>query len=83
MQTIAFRYANAVTAANLCNEVGGLYPSFARPVVTELESGAIVVLPNSLWDMPLVPELAIGLGGRMVAPPAADLRPARRCPGPT
>ena len=83
MQTIAFRYANAATATNLCDEVGGLYPRLARPVLTELESGAIVVLPNSLWDMPLVPELAIGLGGRMVTPPAADLRHARRCPEPT
>jgi hypothetical protein len=65
MDELCFRYPRMTDASGLADEIGDLYPDLPRARIDPRPDGAVVHLPTDLWDLRLVPELVLGLGGRL------------------
>lgn len=73
MGEICFRYNAAFVARGVVDDIRRLHPAAAGPHLGGRQAPDVVHLPITLWERPLVPELALGLGGRLVAcQPAPD-----------
>ena len=63
MPDVHFRYPSESAATMFVVMTRELYP-FGPDAQAD---GCLVRVPGFLWDRPLVPELAVGLGGRVLA----------------
>jgi hypothetical protein len=70
MTEICFYYVAPSVASGVVDDLRRLYPAAEAHLGHEQQ---VVHLPDALWARPLVPELAIGSGGRVTA-----CRPAGR-----
>jgi CBS domain-containing protein len=68
---VLFAYSNAGSAQVLVSMLVDLYPHGPAPRLEREHERTVVALPASLWNLPMVPEMAIGLGGRLTASPPA------------
>ena len=67
MDELCFIYPRLTVATGVADELGELYPDRPRARTTMREDRAIVHLPVEVWDQRLVPELVLGLGGRLAS----------------
>jgi len=65
MSEICFRYSHSDAVDSVAEDLVRMAPDAAAPFRDATRSHVLHV-PESLWLRPLVPELALGLGGRIV-----------------
>ena len=65
MSEICFRYSETDAVDSVAEDLVRLAPNAGVPFRDATRSHVLHV-PESLWLRPLVPELALGLGGRLV-----------------
>jgi hypothetical protein len=65
MSEICFRYGEADLADSVAEDLVRVAPEAGVPFRDATRS-AVLHVPDSLWQMPMVPELTLGLGGRLV-----------------
>lgn len=75
MTEICFRYSAASAAKSVVDDLHRLHP-VAPPAHTG-EDASVVHVPGPLWERALVPEIAVGFGGRLTACRASIREP--RC----
>jgi hypothetical protein len=65
MDELCFIYPRITDASGVAEELGGLYPDRPRARIAMRDECAVIHLPAEVWDQRLVPELVLGLGGRL------------------
>ena len=71
MDEICFRYTARALAEDVVADLRRLHPSSAKPHLGDRRD--VVHLPDALWQRALVPEITLGLGGRLTpCRPAQD-----------
>ena len=65
MSEICFRYSDTHVVDSVADDLARVAPDAGLPFRDATRSHVLHV-PESLWLRPLVPELALGLGGRLV-----------------
>jgi hypothetical protein len=65
MGEICFQYNASTAACNVVADLRQLHPCGAEAHLDD--RGDVVHLPDELWRRALVPEIALGMGGRMTA----------------
>jgi hypothetical protein len=65
MSEICFRYSKTEIVDSVAEDLVRMVPDAGVPFRDATRSHVLHV-PESLWLRPLVPELALGLGGRLV-----------------
>ena len=65
MDELCFIYPRMTVATGVADELGELYPDRPRARAASFEGRAVIHLPTEVWDQRLVPELVLGLGGRL------------------
>jgi len=65
MSEICFRYSETGVVDSVADDLVRLAPDAEIPFRDATRSDVLHV-PESVWSRPLVPELALGLGGRLV-----------------
>lgn len=67
MDELCFIYPRRAAASNLAEDLGGLYPDRPRARIGMRDDRAVIHLSTEVWDQALVPELVLGLGGRLTS----------------
>jgi hypothetical protein len=67
MDELCFIYPRRAAASSVADELGELHPGCPRARVDARDDRAVVHLPTEVWDQRLVPEIVLGLGGRLIA----------------
>lgn len=67
MDELCFIYPRMTAASGVADELGELHPGWPRARVDTRDGRAVVHLPTEVWDQRLVPEIVLGLGGRLTA----------------
>jgi hypothetical protein len=67
MDELCFSYPRLTDAAGVADELGELHPGRPRARVDARDDQAVVHLPTEVWDQRLVPEIVLGLGGRLTS----------------
>jgi hypothetical protein len=65
MDELCFIYPRVTVASGVAEELGELYPDRPRVRVAKRDDRAVIHLATEVWDQRLVPELVLGLGGRL------------------
>jgi hypothetical protein len=65
MDEICFIYPRMTVASGVAEELGELYPGCPRARIAMRDDRAVIHLATEVWDQRLVPELVLGLGGRL------------------
>lgn len=65
MDELCFIYPRMTDASGVARELCELYPDRPRTRYGLRADRAVVLLPTEVWDQRLVPELVLGLGGRL------------------
>lgn len=72
MDELCFIYPRMTVAGGVAEELGALYPERPRARIAPRDDRAVMHLPTEVWDQRLVPEIVLGLGGRLT--PCDDAR---------
>jgi hypothetical protein len=81
MTEICLRYSAASAAGDVVDDLRRLHP--VAPPAHPGEDASVVHVPALLWEQALVPEIALGLGGRLtrcrasIREPRCELAAAR------
>jgi len=67
MDGLCFIYPRMTVASGVAEELGALYPDRPRARIAPRDDRAVIHLPAEVWDQRLVPELVLGLGGRLTS----------------
>jgi hypothetical protein len=67
MDELCFIYPRETAASSVADELGELHPDRPRARVDARHDSAVVHLATEVWDQRLVPEIVLGLGGRLIA----------------
>ena len=67
MDELCFIYPRMTVASGVADELGELYPDRPRARIAMRDDRAVIHLATEVWDQRLVPELVLGLGGRLTA----------------
>ena len=73
MDEVCFRYPQRIEARHPVEHLRGLYHRRSHPRIAMRGEQAIVYPPYVVWAQRLVPELVLGLGGRLT--PCGELAP--------
>jgi hypothetical protein len=65
MDELCFIYPRITVASGVAEELGELYPDRPTVRVAMRADRAVIHLATEVWDQRLVPELVLGLGGRL------------------
>jgi hypothetical protein len=67
MDEVCFIYPRMTAASGVAEDLVGLYPDRPRARVGMRNDRAVIHLATEVWDQALVPELVLGLGGRLTS----------------
>jgi hypothetical protein len=67
MDELCFIYPRRAAATGVAEDLGGLYPDRPRARIGMRNDRAVIHLATEVWDQALVPELVLGLGGRLTS----------------
>ena len=67
MDELCFIYPRMTAASGVAEDLGGLYPDRPRARIGMRDDRAVIHLATEVWDQALVPELVLGLGGRLTS----------------
>jgi hypothetical protein len=65
MDELCFIYPRMTAASGVAEDLLGLYPDRPRARIGMRNDRAVIHLATEVWDQALVPELVLGLGGRL------------------
>ena len=65
MDELCFIYPRMAAASGVAEELGELHPGSPPARIALRDDRAVIHLPAEVWDQRLVPEIVLGLGGRL------------------